>query len=84
MAWSAQVSVKWKPQAWKKANWETIREWKEVKSAWSTMGDWDMILWVDVKTPEELENFVVNKLRAQDWVTDTWSTWTNQVWARSA
>jgi DNA-binding Lrp family transcriptional regulator len=84
MSWSAQVSVKWKPQNWKKTNWETIREWKEVKSAWSTMGDWDMILWVDVKTPEELENFVVNKLRAQDWVTDTWSTWTNQVWSRSA
>ena len=45
------------------------------------MGDWDMTIWVDVNTPEELESFVHNKLRSKNWVWDTKSTWTKEVWA---
>ena len=44
------------------------------------MGEWDMILWVDCKTPEELEKFVHDKLWAKKWVADTKSTWTKEVW----
>lgn len=80
--WMAQVQVKWNKDAPVKADdWNWLKEWSEVKWAGSTMGDWDMTLWVDVKTPEELESFVHTKLRDKNWVTDTKSTWTKEVWA---
>ena len=82
--WTAQIAVKWNKSAPHKKTWDWLKEWKEVKMAWSTMGEWDIILWVDVKTPDEAEAFVWNKLRSQDWVEDTWTTWTHQVWNRSA
>ena len=79
--WHAQVNVKWNSKAPVWDNWQWLSEWKEVKWAASTMGDWDMTLWVDVSTPEELESFVHKKLRSKEWVVDTHSTWTKQVWA---
>jgi DNA-binding Lrp family transcriptional regulator len=81
MSWSAHVNVKWKPEAEVPKNWDWLNEWKEVKWAWSTMGDWDMTIWVDADSPETLEDFVNTKLRSKDWVWDTKSTWTKQVWA---
>ena len=78
--WWAKVDVKWKENAPATANWEWLKEWPEVKWAWSTMGDWDMTLWVDVKSPEELEKFVHTKLWSKDWVHDTHSTWSKEVW----
>jgi len=45
------------------------------------MGEWDMVLWVDVSTPEELEKFVHDKLWAKKWVENTKSTWTKEVWS---
>ena len=79
--WIARVDVKWKPEtSWNK-DWKWLSDWKEVKWAGSTMGDWDLTLWVDVDTPAELEEFVHGKLRSKDWVADTHSTWTKEVWA---
>lgn len=85
MAWTAQVYVKWNSKfPAQDKNWSWLKEWKEVKSAWSTMGEWDMILWVDAKSPDELEQFVVSKLRSKDWVADTQTWWTHEVWNRAA
>lgn len=78
--WLAKVDVKWKENSPATSNWDWLKEWPEVKWAWSTMGDWDMTLWVDVKTPEELENFVHKKLWSKPWVKDTHSTWSKQIW----
>lgn len=78
--WMAQVWVKWNNEA-PKGDWKWLGDWSEVKWAGSTMGDWDMELWVDVSTPEQLEAFVHDKLRAKNWVADTKSTWTKEVWA---
>lgn len=78
--WSAQVQVKWTKDAPARDNWSWLKEWSEVKWAASTMGEWDMVLWVDVKTPEDLEKFVHEKLWAKKWVADTKSTWTKEVW----
>jgi hypothetical protein len=83
MNWNAQIWVKWNgefPHKWNGATWEWLNEWKEVKQAWSSMGDWDACLWVDVKTPEQLEEFVWKKLRANNWVKETRSVWARQVW----
>lgn len=77
--WTAQVQVKWNKDA-PQGDWSWLKKWKEVKWAASTMGEWDMVLWVDVKTPEELEKFVHEKLWAKKWVSDTKSTWTKEVW----
>lgn len=79
--WIAQVNVKWSKDISKSEDWKWLQDWKEVKWAGSTMGEWDMTLWVDVQTPAELENFVHTKLRAKNWVADTSSTWTKEVWA---
>ena len=76
--WSAQVQVKWNKEAPK--NWDWLRDWSEVKGAWSTMGDWDMVLWVDVADPKALEDFVQNKLWSKPWVESTKSNWTKEVW----
>lgn len=78
--WTAQVQVKWTKDAPVWENWNWLQEWKEVKWAASTMGEWDMILWVDTKSPEELEKFVHDKLWSKKWVSDTKSTWTKEVW----
>jgi len=82
--WTAQVQVKWNKDAPVAENWDWLKKWKEVKWAASTMGDWDMVLWVDVQTPAELEKFVHEKLRAKKWVADTRSTWTKEVWKKAA
>jgi len=79
--WTAQVHVKWNKDAPVWENWSWLKKWKEVKWAASTMGEWDMVLWVDVQTPEELEKFVHEKLWAKKWVTNTQSTWTKEVWS---
>lgn len=79
--WTAQVQVKWNKDAQSDQNWDWLRDWSEVKWAWSTMGDWDMTLWLDVETPAQLEAFVHDKLRTKGWVEDTKSTWTKEVWA---
>jgi len=79
--WRAQVMVKWSKDAPRWDNWNWLKEWNEVSWAGSTMGDWDMTLWVDVSSPEELENFVHNKLKATNWVDETYSTWVKEVWA---
>jgi DNA-binding Lrp family transcriptional regulator len=86
--WQAQILVKWNkkwPKEWAKAKtWDWLKEWPEVKSAWSTMGDWDAVLWVEAKDPEELESFVCNKLWGKDWVEKTESTWARSVWGNAA
>jgi DNA-binding Lrp family transcriptional regulator len=79
--WTAQVQVKWTKDAPVWENWNWLKKWKEVKWAASTMGEWDMILWVDCNSPEELEKFIHEKLRAKKWVSDTKSTWTKEVWS---
>ena len=79
--WTAQVSVKWTKDAPVWENWEWLKDWNEVKWAASTMGEWDMLLWVDVDSPEKLEDFVHNKLWSKNWVSNTQSTWTKEVWA---
>ena len=78
--WTAQIDIKWNKDAPATQSWDWMKEWPEVKSAWSTTGNWDMTLWVDVSTPEQLESFVHTKLRSKDWVVDTQSTWTKEVW----
>jgi len=82
--WNAQVWVKWNgefPHRWNNREWTWLKDWPEVKQAWSTMGQWDACLWVGAKTPEALEEFVWTKLRANNWVKETQSVWAREVWS---
>ena len=81
MKWWAKVDVKWSENSPANENWNWLKEWPEVKWAWSTMGDWDMTLWVDVASPDELEKFVHEKVWSKKWVKDTKSTWSKEMWS---
>ncbi len=86
--WQAQIYVKWNKN-WSKEwaqnkTWEWLKEWPEVKTAWSTMGDWDMVLWVDVSNPDAAEQFVSEKLWSKSWVEKTETHWARQVWNKAA
>ena len=80
-SWSAQVLVKWSehPAGWQGWDWS---QWKEVESVWSAMGEWDMILWVNVTTPGQLEDFVHHKVATQPWVSSTKSSWNKRLYVR--
>jgi len=77
--WQAWVSIKWKPNtpvdAWKK--WENH---PKIKGAWSTQGEWDCTFWVDTNSPDEIEKFVWDEVRTNEWVSDTETRWAKKWW----
>ena len=77
--WRAQVNVKWNKNCPNWENWEWLKEWDEVKWAGSTMGEWDLTLWVDADGPDALERFVSKKLKDCSWVEKTKSSWAKKV-----
>lgn len=77
--WQAWVWVKWKPGTPTNA-WESWKGNQQIKSAWSTLGDWDSVLWVDASTPDQLEEFVWKTIRKNEWVADTMTSWAKQWW----
>lgn len=77
--WQAWVWVKWKPGTPSTA-WESWKSNSWIKGAWSTLGQWDCVLWLNAKTPEELEEFVWKTIRKNEWVQDTNTTWSKQWW----
>ena len=82
-SWQGWVQVKWKPgtpdSAWK--DW-TKSKW--VKGVWSTQGNWDCTIWIDVKSQDEFEEFVWKNIRSNKWVENTESFWAKQWWAKAA
>ena len=84
MEWRAQVWVKWNKNFSQKKCWESVKVWKEVTAAWSTMGDWDMLLEVKAKTPDDVEAFIWKKLRETNWVEQTHTSWAKEMWQKSA
>lgn len=77
--WEAWVWIKWKAgcpeDAWK--TWWKKR--KEIKAAWSTMGEWDCSLWIDVDNPDKLEDLVWNTIRDNQWVDKTETHWVKKL-----
>lgn len=68
--WGAWVWVKWKPGAPEDA-WKEWKNIKEIKQAWSTSGEWDCALWVDMDNPDEVEKLVWKEIRNNKWVQNT-------------
>lgn len=77
--WQAWVWIKWKPGTSATA-WEGWKNNPKIKGAWSTLGQWDCALWLNVTSPDELETFVWKTLRSNEWVQDTQTSWAKQWW----
>ena len=77
--WQSWVWVRWKANALSNA-WETWKSHSQVKSAWSTLGEWDCVLCVDASTPDEVESFVWKNLRTNQWVDATHTTFAKKWW----
>ncbi len=78
--WQAWVNIKWKPgtpetawQGWKKSKW--------VKGVWSTTGQWDCTVWLDVHSHDDLEKFVWKEVRGNKWVENTDTVWAKNWWS---
>ena len=77
-------SYKWGTESWygrvllkcnrmPDSNW--WKQWSEVKAVWYSMEEWDLELWLNFNSPNDMEKFVKTNLQTQDWVTNTWSSW---------
>jgi len=77
--WHSWVWIKWKPGTSTTA-WEGWKNNASIKGAWSTLGEWDCCLWVNVSGPDELEEFVWKHIRTNQWVQDTKTTWAKKWW----
>ena len=51
--WQAWVWVRWKPGTPSNA-WEKWQKEPLVKGAWSTIGDWDCMLWLGTNDPDKV------------------------------
>jgi hypothetical protein len=77
--WQGWVNVKWKAGAPDGA-WQKWTRNKWVRGIWSTPGNWDCMIWLDVANPDELEKFVWNEVRHNKWVENTETHWAKQWW----
>jgi hypothetical protein len=78
-SWQPCVWIRWKAGA-PSSVWETWQSDDKIKSAWNTQGDWDCCFWLNVTTPDELEEFVWSSIRKNEWVDSTKTTWWKQWW----
>jgi len=83
MSWNAHVWVKCNNELKPNDSWDSMKDWQDVRRAWWTMGDWDLVLEVDCDSPDKLEEFVWKELRKKPWVNETHSTWTKEVWSNA-
>lgn len=77
--WNAWVWVQWKPGANTTA-WEAWKDNNQIKWAWSTQGEWDACLCLDVNDHDSLENFVWKNIRNNEWVQNTRTMWAKNWW----
>ncbi|MCB1110555.1 MAG: Lrp/AsnC ligand binding domain-containing protein [Chlamydiia bacterium] len=77
--WGAWVWVKWKAGAPEDA-WNEWRDHSEIKQAWSTPGNWDCSLWINLDNPDDIEKFVWREIRKNKWVEKTDTHWAKRWW----
>lgn len=70
----AWVEIKWKPGAPQNA-WKVWNGNPKIKSGWATAGEWNCKLLVNSKDPAEVEKFVWDNIRKNEWVETTRTTW---------
>jgi DNA-binding Lrp family transcriptional regulator len=77
--WGTWVWIKWKAGAPEDA-WGSWKDVKEIKEAWSTTGEWDCALWIEIDNPGEVERLVWKEIRSNKWVEKTDTHWAKKYW----
>jgi hypothetical protein len=77
--WNAWVWIKWKSGTPTSA-WERWQKNTKIKQAWSTQGQWDCCLALDISDHNALEEFVWKEIRSNEWVESTWTMWAKKWW----
>jgi len=77
--WNAWVWIKWKSGTPSTA-WEAWQGNKAIKQAWSTQGEWDCCLALEISEHDKLEEFVWKNVRANEWVASTRTMWAKKWW----
>ncbi len=77
--WNAWVWIKWKAGTPTMA-WERWQKNARIKQAWSTQGQWDCCLALDITDHDALEEFVWKEIRSNEWVESTWTMWARKWW----
>ena len=77
--WGAWVWIKWKAGAPEDA-WSEWKDLPEITQAWSTPGEWDCALWIDISDLNEVEKLVWKEIRTNKWVEKTDTHWSKKWW----
>ena len=77
--WQSWVWIRWKPGTPSNA-WEKWQKEPLVKGAWSTIGQWDCVLWLNTHEPDAVEEFVWKHIRSNQWVESTSTTFAKKWW----
>ena len=77
--WGSWVWIKWKAGAPENA-WSRWKEIDKIKEAWSTTGEWDCVLWINLDRPEDVEKLVWKEVRNNQWVEKTDTHWAKKYW----
>jgi hypothetical protein len=78
-SWQPWVWIKWKAGT-PSTVWEGWQGNPQIKRAWSTQGEWDCCLSLDVTDNGQLENFVWKEIRSNEWVDSTRTMWAKDWW----
>jgi DNA-binding Lrp family transcriptional regulator len=77
--WNVWVWIKWKPGTPPSA-WEVWQNNPIIKEAWSTQGEWDCCLTLDISDHDKLEEFIWKEIRSNEWVRSTNTLWAKRWW----
>ena len=75
--WDAFVLIKWKANA--PLNCWNNFDLSNVKACWSLTGEWDLQIWLSVNNQDDLEDFVWNNVRQNEWVENTTTQWAKEL-----
>ena len=64
----------------KPESWEWINELSDVVWSWTTMGDYDVNIWVKYNSTAKLQSFIEKKLNSYDWINSTKITLVQKVY----
>lgn len=78
--WKALITLTLTADAPASKNWNWPRECREVKYVTNAQ-DQFVTLWVDLKTPDELNSFIGKKIKPLSWVSAVHTAWQQDEWA---
>ena len=78
-SWHAWIWIKWKAGTPSTA-WESWQGDSKIAQAWSTQGEWDCCLCLNITDHDEVEKYVWHNIRPNEWVQSTQTLWAKKWW----